>query len=136
MHPALAAGIWPGVEQGIAQSSVLPPPALAVLPRAVSLWKGWMSALHLDCGAGAQMGLFSHGHRSGASSLWLYREQRAEHGQVFKLPGDFGVLHCSFFRVEVPLSSDYQPHFSFHNAQLPNQLFFFFLTKPGLGNVP
>lgn len=38
---------------------------------------------------------------------------------VFKLPGDFGVLHCkdySFFRGEVPLSSENQAHFSFHNA--------------------
>lgn len=60
-------------------------------------------------------------------------------GASFQIPGDFGVLHFkdrSFFRVKVPLSSDYQPHFSFHNAQLPNQLFFFILTKPGLGNVP
>lgn len=146
MHPVLAAGIWPGVEQGMAQRSVLPSPALAVVPRAVSLWKGWMrgglSALHLECGAGAQVGLFSHGHRSGTTSLWLYREQRTGHRKVFKLPGDFGVLHfkdCSFSRVKVPLSS-ISPISAFimHSFQISCYLFFFFifLTKPGLGNVP
>lgn len=59
MHPVLAAGIWPGVEQGVAQRSVLPPPALALVPTAVSLWRGWVSGP--DCSAvgmwgGAQMG--------------------------------------------------------------------------------
>lgn len=43
MHPVLAAGIWPGVEQGVAQRSVLPPRALALVPTAVSLWRGWVS---------------------------------------------------------------------------------------------
>lgn len=48
--------------------------------------------------------------------------QRAEDWMwtiVFKLPGDFRVLHCkgcSFFRGKFPLSSGNQAYFGFYNA--------------------
>ena len=99
---------------------------------------GVLSALQLVCGAGAQTGPVSHW--SGERNMLMVALQRAEDWMwaiVFKLPGDFGVLHFkdySFFGSKVPLSSENQAHFSFHNVQTPNQLCF--LTKPGLQNVP
>lgn len=134
---------WGGTST--AQRSVLPPPCPGCAAHSSEGMgeRSW-ALCSWNVGLGHRWVFISHGHRSGTFSLRLYREQRTGHGQLFQLPGDFGMFHfkdCSFSRVEVPLSSDFQPHFSFHNAHLQNQLFFLFffffiLNKAWLRKCP
>ena len=61
---------------------------------------GVLSALQLVCGAGAQMGPVSRW--SGERNMLMMALQRAEDWMwaiVFKLPGDFGVLHFKDYSV-------------------------------------
>lgn len=102
MQPVVAAGIWPGVEQGMAQRGLCCPPCPGCGAHSCEPLEG-MDEGWLECSAVGMWGWDTHGSHfpmaTGVepSSLWLYREQTTGHGQVFKLPGDFALSGLFLF---------------------------------------